>query len=167
MRNSSAKLFILGTLVAGCHYVAPAVPLHGEAADIAQLAGMWDGSYSGTESGRTGSIVFTIMEGSDTARGDVMMTPRDGMTMRAVDAGTLAHDMHAHTPELLVVSFVRVADGMVRGELEPYVAPDCHCAVNTVFRGALTGDRIEGTFTTRGPQGLLQEGKWSAERRKP
>ena len=33
--------------------------------------------------------------------------------------------------------------------------------------GRVAGDRIEGTFITRGPQNLVQEGKWSAERQKP
>ena len=97
----------------------------------------------------------------------LLMTPRDGQSLRAVDAGTQAHEMHARSVELLTVRFVRIDGGLVRGELEPYIAPDCQCPVTTVFRGAVTGDRIEGTYMTRGPQGLVQEGRWSAARKKP
>ena len=83
------------------------------------------------------------------------------------DVATQLHQMHSQSAELLRVTLVRVEGGTIRGELEPYVAPDCHCTVTTVFRGALNGDRVDGQYTTRGPNGLLQEGRWRLERRKP
>ena len=37
--------------------------------------GEWVGEYSSAETGRVGSIVFTLAAGRDTAAGDVMMVP--------------------------------------------------------------------------------------------
>jgi hypothetical protein len=96
----------------------------------------------------------------------VLMTPQFGQPLRATDAGTRMHEEHVRSTELLTVRFVRIDGSAVRGILEPYIAPDCQCSVTTVFRGTVTGDRVEGTYTTRGPNDLVQEGRWSAARRK-
>src|ERR1043166_5630706 len=72
MRN---QLFLIGCLF-GCGASQPPVPVVGGEADIARLAGQWLGEYSSAETGRSGSIVFTLTSGSDTATGDVVMTPR-------------------------------------------------------------------------------------------
>ena len=159
-------LLAVSTLLAACHYQPTPVPLRGAAADIAKLAGEWEGRYSSGESQRSGIIVFTIRAGSDTALGDVVMTPQYGQPLRAADVLTNMHALHETGPELLRVAFVRIEGGLMRGELEPYIAPDCHCTVTTVFRGAVNGDRIDGSYVTRGPRDLLQEGTWSVERRK-
>jgi hypothetical protein len=151
--------------LAACHYTPTHVPLRGAASDIAALAGKWDGEYSSVESGRSGVIIFEITAGTDTAHGDVLMTPQYGQSLRAADAGTRMHEEHVRSSELLTVRFVRIEGGAVRGELEPYIAPDCQCAVTTVFRGVVKGDRIEGTYITRGAGGLVQEGRWAAKRR--
>jgi hypothetical protein len=140
--------------------------MEGSSRDIARLAGTWDGEYSSVESGRTGSITFTILAGKDTALGDVVMVPEHGQPLLASDAATWAHREHARSSELLRVTLIRVEGGIIRGELEPYMAPDCHCSVNTVFRGGLNGDRIDGQYVTRAQGGLLQEGRWSVTRRK-
>ena len=152
--------------LAACHFTPTHVPLRGSASDIARLAGHWDGEYSSAASGRSGAIIFEISAGVDTAHGDVLMTPQFGQPLRAADAGTRMHEEHVRSTELLTVRFVRIDGGALRGMLEPYIAPDCQCAVTTIFRGVVTGDRIEGTYTTRGPNDLVQEGRWAATRRK-
>ena len=161
-----AALAALAATVASCHYTPTHVPLRGAPSDIARLAGHWDGEYSSLESGRSGAIIFEITAGVDTAHGDVLMTPQLGAPLRAADAGTRIHDEHVRSSELLTVSFVRLDGGAIRGMLEPYIAPDCRCPVTTVFRGTVSSDRVEGTYTTRGPGNLVQEGRWSAARRK-
>jgi hypothetical protein len=152
--------------VSACRFTPTHVPLRGSATDIAKLAGKWDGDYSSAQSGRSGAIIFEITAGVDTAHGDVLMTPTEGQPLRATDAGTLVHSQHVRSTELLTVRFVTIEDGMIRGVLESYIAPDCQCSVNTVFRGTITGDRIEGTYTTRGPSALVQEGRWAVSRRR-
>jgi len=151
-------------VLAACHYQPTPVPLRGSRSDVAGLAGTWEGDYSSVDSRRGGSITFTIRPGTDTAFGDVAMITAMGDPLLAADASTRAHAQHVRAPELLRVTFVQVSDGELEGELEPYVAPDCRCVVTTVFRGAVTGDRIEGTYVTRGADGLRQEGRWSMRR---
>jgi hypothetical protein len=78
--------------------------------------------------------------------------------------GEREHMAHARSADVLRISFVRVAEGQVTGVLEPYVAPDCQCRVTTSFTGTVKGDTIEGTFATRGPEGLEQTGRWKVSR---
>ena len=164
------RTYALGAAVllalVGCRYNPSLVPLEGSSGDIARLAGTWDGEYSSVESGRTGSITFTILAGKDTALGDVVMIPEHGQPLHATDAGTQMHREHSRSAELLRVTLIRIQGGVIRGELEPYIAPDCKCSVSTEFRGSPVGDRIDGQYVTRGPNGLLQEGRWSVTRRK-
>lgn len=148
-----------------CRYQPTPVQLQGGPADIAAVAGTWDGQYSGVESGRSGDISFVVQAGKDTAFGDVMMHVTAGQPVRAVDVESGMHAMHVSSPELLRVTFVRITGGYVQGSLEPYVAPDCKCVVTTVFRGTIKGNRIEGDYVTRGERGLRQTGAWSVTRR--
>jgi hypothetical protein len=152
--------------LAACRYTPSTVPMEGSPRDIARLAGTWDGEYSSVASGRTGSITFTIAAGKDTALGDVVMIPEHGQPLHAADAETWKHREHARSSELLRVTLIRVDGGVLRGELEPYIAPDCQCHVTTVFRGGLNGDKIDGQYVTRAAGGLVQEGRWSVTRRK-
>lgn len=156
---------VLSMAMLGCgRYQPTPVPVQGVQADIAALAGDWEGSYSSLDSRRDGTITFTITAGADSAFGDVLMVPHAGGQVLASDASSPQHLAHARSPELLRVTFVRIAGGRVQGALEPYVAPDCQCVVTTMFQGAATSDRIEGTYITTGRDGLRQEGRWSMRR---
>jgi hypothetical protein len=157
-------LAVTASALAGCRHQAPGVSLQGDDSDISGIAGRWSGEYAGAQSGRSGSILFTVQAGKDTAYGDVMMTPQINQTLRAADHGTAAHGLHVSSPEMLRVTFIRVRGGSIEGSLEPYVAPDCNCVVTTVFRGTLSANRIEGDFVTRGASGLQQQGRWSVTR---
>jgi hypothetical protein len=157
---------LLAVTLFGCRYQAPPVSLQGDDTDISVIAGRWSGEYTGVQSGRSGSILFTVQAGKDTAYGDVMMTPQLNQTLRAADHGTPAHGQHVSTPDLLRVTFIRVRGGSIEGSLEPYVAPDCNCVVTTVFRGRLAGNEIKGDFETRGEGGLRQGGSWSVTRKR-
>ena len=55
--------------LAGCAGKSPPVPVQASAADIGLLAGRREGEYSSNETGRGGSIVFTLTTGRDTAEG--------------------------------------------------------------------------------------------------
>jgi hypothetical protein len=165
MRRTASTLLALAMVAGACRYQSSRVELQGASTEVSALAGDWSGEYSSVESGRSGSIIFRITAGSDTALGDVAMTPLQGQSVTAVDAASRAHAMHSQSPQLLRVTFVRIAGGMVQGELEPYVAPDCRCPVTTVFRGSIKGNTIEGEFVTRGGSGLQQTGRWSVSRK--
>lgn len=154
------------TVLAACHSQSPPVRLQGATEEIGALAGTWAGTYVGTESGRTGSILFTITPAGDSAKGDVVMTPAAQGPVTAADVSSPVHRMHSQSADALQITFVRVAAGTVEGSLEPYVAPDCKCVVSTVFRGTIKGNAIDGQFTTRGVQGGEQRGTWRVERRR-
>jgi hypothetical protein len=153
------------TLVA-CRYQPTPVTLQGGDSELAAMAGDWVGEYSSAQSGRSGSITFSVQAGKDTAYGDVMMAPQVNQMLRAADHGTAEHARHVSSPNLLRVTFVRVRAGSVEGSLEPYVAPDCNCTVSTVFRGTLQGSQIAGDYTTRGAGGLTQTGQWKVQRKR-
>lgn len=148
-------------LMAGACALNPApVPVSGPAPDIAALEGEWSGEYRGLETGRTGSILFRLDAGRDTAHGDIVMVPRSG-GMTHDDALRVAATRHADN-QVLTIRFVRVSGQHVAGTIEPYPDPDSECELVTVFRGELDGDRITGTFRTHhvGHDGMAQTGTW-------
>ncbi len=154
---------------AGCRGVQPPVPVMG---DLPLLAGRWDGEYGGPESGRSGSIVFTLAAGADTAFGDVLMVPR---AWEVPPGATRPGDPDAPgqrvgpAPQALKISFVRAADQMVEGRLEPYRDPDCGCLLITTFTGRLVEpDRFEGTYVSYHTEMAKEtRGWWRARRRAP
>jgi hypothetical protein len=157
----------LATGLVACRYQSTPVRLQASAADISALAGRWEGQYTGRQTGRSGSIVFTIQTGKDTAYGDVLMggnPERMGQPITAADVASGEHARHSSAPELLRVSMVRVMGGSVEGILEPYLAPDCNCTVTTTFRGIVAGNTIKGDYLTTGSYGLRQTGTWSVTR---
>jgi hypothetical protein len=164
MRGGLLRLAAVSAiLTAACTYAGTPVPLRGRATDIAALAGRWDGEFWSEESRRNGSLLFTIRAGTDTAFGDVVLTPTSFEPVIAADAKDPVHLQHSRAPEVLRIHFVTVRERVIQGEIEPYVAPDCKCVVVTEFLGTVEGDAIDGTYTTRGP-GIRQEGRWSMRR---
>jgi hypothetical protein len=170
-RRHTSLALLLPVVVAACGPAsASPVPLAGSPVEMRALAGSWSGEYTGTESGRSGSIVFSLRSDADTAFGDVVMvprrtnvtTPRDQSTSPSAVGG--AADA-SNKPQTLGISFVRVAEGGVSGRLAPYRDPDLGVMVETVFVGRLVAsDRLEGSFTTSGPNGITHHGRWRVTR---
>ena len=163
------RLTIIGAaalLVGGCHFQPTPVPMSGNLSSISALAGEWVGTYRGIETGRTGSITFSIRANADSAFGDVLMDAPPGVpAIQPADAPAV-HQLHARSPKFLAIRFVDIYGGDVEGALEPYVAPDCDCTVTTRFTGHVYGDTIRGTFTTRGRLIGTQAGVWTVTRAK-
>jgi hypothetical protein len=145
------------------------VPLVGRTRDVAALAGHWDGAYSSAQTGRTGSISFTLVSEADSAFGDVVMIPRGfGRPLQAWTGATPAPGVAPARATVLTISFVRVTEGRVSGTLKPYADPETGVQLFTTFDGRLDGDVIAGTFTTRSagaPDSIT--GEWKVTRRKP
>jgi hypothetical protein len=163
MRTTAALLAVL--VATGCRYRPEPIPVRGERAEIARMAGTWVGEYSGSTSGRSGSITFTLQANADSAFGDVLMVPASNMAPLRPTDNAAQHALHARSPQVLQVSFVIIADGRVSGALEPYTAPDCECTVHTTFTGAVGSDAVEGTFVTRSTGGYEQKGRWRVMKR--
>jgi hypothetical protein len=156
----AALVFAAAALAAACKSSnpAPEVPVAG--GDLSALTGRWVGEYSSTETGRTGSIVFELRSGDKVARGDVLMKPK-------VDAQN-QNDALRTMPQMLNINFVSATGGVLRGTMDPYSDPSCDCQVQTTFVGRLSGDTIEGTFTTtpQGSAGNITTGRWKMSREK-
>jgi len=157
---------MLVLLVSACATNQPSVPLVGRAADVAALAGEWTGEYSSSESGRSGSISFTLRAATDSAFGDVIMIPAGWGRPLAPWRGEAAPST-AQRPmsEVLTINFVRVEQGRVNGTLAPYADPQTGARLLTTFTGQLSGNTISGTYTTRLTSGETQTGRWSVQRK--
>lgn len=165
-RLSARTLALVAALAWGCASQNPAPPVPVEGGDLSALAGHWVGEYSSAETGRTGSIVFELKSGDKIAHGDVLMKPKE-----ETDSGGSklpgGNDPMRGAPQILNINFVNASGGVLRGTMDPYRDPACDCRVVTTFVGRLSGDTIEGTFTTT-PEGAgtLTTGRWRMTRQK-
>jgi hypothetical protein len=156
----------LATAALSCTpYRAPIVPVAGDKVSLELLTGRWEGDFKGTQTGRTGSITFSLQASGDSATGEVTMEdPLHQYVIRPADTPD-QHSLHASKPQVLFIRFVGVRDGSIYGHLEPYVAPDCDCVVSTGFTGYLRGDTVSGTYYTEA-QTVLQHGVWRVIRQR-
>jgi hypothetical protein len=167
----AASLAALLTGGAGCRATPSPVRVVGSPGDVSALAGEWDGEYSSAETGRSGSIAFRLVAGRDTAFGDVVMVPA-GAARPLSPAGVpgapppRGGEQPSSGSQVLTITFVRIAQDSVSGALQPYEGPDCDCTLTTTFSGHVRGDRIDGTFVTRGAGGPGQTGRWTVRRRR-
>jgi len=140
------------------------VPLVGTSSDVSALAGDWTGDYSG-ESGRSGSISFSLKSATDSAFGDVVMVPTGlGRPLKRWQPDSTTPGTQAATSQVLTIRFVRVAGGTVNGTLEPYADPLTGTRLLTTFAGELKGNTITGTYTTQTASGQSQTGRWTVQR---
>lgn len=153
-------------LLAACAANPTPVPMVGTTRDVSILAGEWVGEYRSVETGRMGSISFTLQAGRDTAYGDVLMVPKQaqGADVASDNPGVPG----CTAPQVLTIRFVRVQGTQLSGTMDPYRCPDCGCLLHTIFRGELKGDRIEGDFVTVHSQQDVppQRGTWWATRKR-
>ena len=166
--RSGILSFCLASLLASCSAMPPPIPMVGPASHVSALSGTWSGEYSSSETGRRGSIYFTLAAGSDTAFGDVQMRP--GMTRR------FSGDRERSGPQLDVpvlpvpisIAFVIAGDDSVYGALQPYEDPTSGGGLVTCFSGRLRGERIEGLYVTRNTSTRESTtGEWRVRRQQP
>lgn len=162
-RHAAPSLLLL---LAACATSQTPVPVIGPAGDVGALAGEWVGEYSSAASGRSGSISFTLRAHGDSAFGDVVMIPAAwGRPLAPWRGETAAAPAGRPHPEVLTINFVRVQRAHVNGTLAPYADPETGARLVTAFVGELSGNTIEGTYTTRLPSGETQTGRWKVERK--
>jgi hypothetical protein len=141
---TAMKYYFAFALLVACGGSHKAVAVQGSDLDIARVAGDWKGEYSGTESGRSGPVSFSLQIGSHTAEGEVFMGDKP-----------------------LKIEFVKVKRDEVKGTIAPYTDPGCACEVQTTFLGTLGDDVINGTFESKlGASGQTQSGTWSVARQR-
>lgn len=157
--RTAAALLVLPFLFA-CGANPDPVPVVGDAADLRALTGEWAGEYGSNETTRSGSIVFRLQAGADTAAGDVVMIPSGSRAPLHPMHGTEVSEQNVPATQLLTIRFVRVRDGRVAGELQPYHETSCDCALHTTFIGRIAGDSVIGTYSTSGAQGERRTSGW-------
>jgi hypothetical protein len=164
LRPASLAAAIL--VVAACAANQAPVPVVGHADDLASLAGEWSGEYSSTESGRSGSISFTLRSATDSAFGEVVMIPAGwGRPLAPWRGETTPSAVQRPMSEVLTINFVRVEAGRVNGTLAPYADPQTGARLLTTFAGQLSGNTITGTYITRMASGETQAGRWTVQRK--
>jgi hypothetical protein len=157
---------VLLPLLAACGASRSPVPVVGAASDISSLAGEWVGDYSSAQSGRSGSISFTLRAATDSAFGDVVMIPAGlGRPLQPWRGDNVTGGAQAPASTVLTIRFVRVEQGHVSGTLDPYADPQTGDRLLTTFSGELKGNTVGGTYTTRLASGETQTGRWTVQRR--
>jgi hypothetical protein len=113
--------------------------------DVSPLVGEWKGTFINPEMHRQGTIVFTLAGRDEKAIGEIVLLPTSptGDTARAPV-------VPAQPQQVLQISFIRLEGDNVVGRVEPYQSTACNCRVTSTFRGALTGNVIEGTYIVLG-----------------
>jgi len=170
-RSKTMLSLLLPLSLVACGASRPPVPLVGTPAEVSSLIGEWSGDYSSAESGRSGSIKFTLRAAGDSAFGDVVMVPSaTGIPLtpwRSPDAPGAQPTGASQAPQstVLKIRFVRVEQAHVSGTLDPYADPQTGARLLTTFTGELSGNSITGGYTTRLLSGDTQTGRWSVQRR--
>jgi len=166
-RLTSLAIASLTALTIGCASRPPQIELTASDFDVSALVGQWRGEYTGNETGRSGTIAFTLRAGEAAASGNVIMLPRIADSTRAA-ADRASEDVSpVSARQVLTIHFVRKEGGNLVGTLDPYRDPDCACQVTTTFQGSFSNaNTIQGTFTTvpSRPGTSVTGGKWSVTR---
>jgi hypothetical protein len=172
-RNAATAAAVLAiAALAACAANPAPVPLAGSPGDLAALAGEWRGEYETTAGPRrSGSILFRLSAGGDSASGDVlMMAHPDRVQPQVLREGGDPWSASERSPQsqLLAITFVQASGGAVTGALAPYADPDCGCTLRTTFTGRLSGNTVDGTFTSLHiGSGEMTGGRWRVTRHSP
>lgn len=163
-RAIAFSLAALMTTASACARKAPGIELAASDFDLQPLVGKWRGSYSSAQTGRTGTIAFTLNAGESAASGSVVMLPKPDSLLTPEE-----REMMSNVPDrsVLRIHFVRKEGGTVSGALDPYQDPVCSCTVNTTFQGSFVdGNAIEGSYTTvpTVPGNSVTSGRWRVAR---
>jgi len=145
---SSVITATLAVLAIGCTSRNPGIELTSSDFDLNPLVGEWRGAYSSAETGRSGTIAFTLRAGEGSASGNVVMIPRADSLLTPAEREAVSN-VSAPGRSVIKIHFIRKEGGNLSGTLDPYRDPDCNCPVTTTFQGTFRDARtIEGTFTT-------------------
>ncbi|HUL49418.1 MAG TPA: hypothetical protein VLT79_05300 [Gemmatimonadales bacterium] len=140
----------------------------GAATDVQALVGHWTGEYGSPNTGRAGSIDFTVYPSphGDSASGVIMMVPAQfGQPLRPYRPPEVQGGPSTAMPTALTIHLVRIEGDRVHGDLMPYADPATGDRVLTTFDGRLAGDTIAGTFvSTPGPVVGGVTGQWRVVR---
>jgi hypothetical protein len=172
--NKFTTIIILGitaSLMFGCASSLNSTSgkeVSGNTIDIAQLSGSWKGKYVSTVTQRSGTITLDLSKETNKAVGQVFLTSFV-TTKKTSSSNGSTNNSTVVTPQIkpLPVEFIAVKNGTVNGSVTPYADPRFGGkTVFTSFEGTLSGNKMEGTFTSRiGQNGNSYNGSWWAVRK--
>jgi hypothetical protein len=163
-RNALIVAAVLAVSSTACISRSPSIAVTSNDFDVNPLVGEWRGNYSSAQTGRSGTIAFTLRAGEGSASGNVVMIPRPDSLLTQAERDALTN---VSGPSVLKIRFVRKEGGTLSGTLDAYNDPDCACPVTTTFQGSFRDARtIEGTYTTvpSTPGRVVSGGRWRATR---
>jgi hypothetical protein len=166
--KSLAHLFAAAGAVSlmACASHPPGTEVSSSDFDLNPLVGEWRGSSTNAQTGRTGTIAFTLRAGESAASGNIVLIPRPDSLLTPAER-ELVENVGSAARSVLKINFIRKEGGNLSGTLEPYRDPDCACPVTTTFQGSFRDARtIEGTFSTvpSQPGGGVTGGTWKVTR---
>ena len=142
----AAFAFIASTLA--CASTPPGTEISSSDFDVQPLVGVWRGSFSSAQTGRSGTIAFTLRAGESSAKGNVVLIPRPD-SLLTPEEREAPENVNMPGRVVVPITFIRKEGGSLKGTLDPYTAPDCNCIVATTFQGTFSNaNTIEGSFTT-------------------
>jgi len=148
MQRATLIIAALAASTIACATKPPGIALTSSDFDLQPLVGVWRGDYSNPQTGRKGTIAFSLRAGESFASGNVVMIPKPD-SLLTPEERELASDVPSTGRSVIPIHFIRKQGGNLNGTLDPYRAPDCDCMVTTTFQGSFTDARsIQGTFTT-------------------
>ena len=166
LRASSIIVAGLAASAIACASHPPSTEVTASDFDLNPLVGEWRGDYSSAQTGRQGTVAFTLGAGESSASGNIVMIPRADSLLSPAER-ELVTNVSAPGRSVLTIHFVRKEGGNLSGTLEPYRDPDCDCPVTTTFQGSFRDARtIEGTFSTvpSEPGRSVTGGTWKVSR---
>jgi hypothetical protein len=150
----------------GCASHPPQTEVSSSDFDLNPLVGEWRGTSSNPQTGRTGTIAFTLRAGESAASGNVVLIPRPDSLLTPAEREMVAN-VGTSGRSVLKITFIRKEGGNLSGTLDPYRDPECACMVITTFQGSFKdAGTIEGTFSTvpSQPGGTVTGGTWRMTR---
>jgi hypothetical protein len=166
LRVSSIMIAGLAASAIACASHPPSTEVTASDFDLNPLVGEWRGDYSSAQTGRKGTIAFTLRAGESSASGNIVMIPRADSLLSPAEQ-ELVTNVSAPGKSVLRIDFIRKEGGNLSGILEPYQDPECACRVITTFQGSFRDARtIEGTFSTvpSQPGRSVTGGTWKVTR---
>ena len=139
---------VLVGFTTGCAGKQPGIGVSASDFDLKPLVGVWRGSYSNPQTGRNGTISFSLRAGESFASGSVVMIPKADSLLTPEERELLSDEAPSGRT-VLSIKFIRKEGGSLAGTLNPYRSPDCDCTVNTTFEGTFKdAGTLAGTFAT-------------------
>jgi hypothetical protein len=166
LRVSLTMLPGLAACALACASNPPSTEVTASDFDLNPLVGEWRGVSSSAQTGRTGTIAFTLRAGESSASGNIVLIPRPDSLLSESER-ELVTNVGSPGKSVLKIHFIRKEGGNLSGTLDPYLDPDCGCPVITTFQGTFRDARtIEGTFSTvpSQPGRSVTGGTWKVTR---